>query len=766
MKKQLFTAIALILSLTTIHSQDFYDVSNVNSIEITFSESNWDQILDSYYAAGNEQRLVGSVVLNGVQYDSVGVRYKGNSTYSANRVKNPLNIKLDHIIDYQTIDGYGTLKLANVFKDPSFVREVLSYEIARKYMPASQANFINVTINGTLIGLYSSVQDVDKLFMGTNFFSNDNPTFKGEVAQSGPPTFLPIWTYLGTDSSQYASFFEIDSDYGWAELINFLDVLNNSPASVEDVLNVDRHLWMLAYDILMVNLDAPINFAHNYYLYQDDAGRFNPIIWDLNENFGGFTRLLAGGNLGTTQMQQLDPFLYATNSSLPIISKFLSDPTYRKIYVAHMKTIIEENFSNDWYQTRALDIQSVIDADVQADQNKFFTYSDFLANINNTVGTGGPGSQPSVGLTQLMDARVNYIISQSEFQATAPVISNVGTSSLAVQPFTSAVFNAEVASANQVMLAYRDNEVNRFEKVEMFDDGNNGDGAAGDGVYGVSITAGASPVQYYIYAENNDAAALSPARAEYEFYLLPVATGDLVINEFMADNDSTAMDQDGEFDDWVELYNNSGSEISLAGLYLSDDETELTKWAFPDTSIAANGYLIVWTDNDSGQVGLHANFALSRSGEAVCLTDSDGITSLDQVVFGTQTTDVSTGRFPNGTGDFAEMPPSFAAENTNGITGIEDVVNNTIPQQYGLEQNYPNPFNPSTTFRFTLAQASRVSLTVYNLVGQKIQTVFADNLAAGEHQYVWRGEGQASGVYLYTLQTEFGSESKKMVLMK
>ena len=138
-------------------------------MELTFAESNWDALLDQLVSEGNEERLLGSVTINGIAYDSVGVRYKGNSSYRDNQVKNPLNIKLDYIIDDQEHEDYGSLKLANAYKDPSFIREVLGYEIARNYFPASQANFANVYINGTHLGLYTSDQDVDKHFMRTHF---------------------------------------------------------------------------------------------------------------------------------------------------------------------------------------------------------------------------------------------------------------------------------------------------------------------------------------------------------------------------------------------------------------------------------------------------------------------------------------------------------------------------------------------------------------------------------------------------------------------
>jgi len=151
----------LILLLTfgimqTAFSQSFYDINTINTIEITFVESNWDYLLDQLEAAGDEERLIGTASVNGVVFDSVGVRYKGNSSYNANQIKNPLNIKLDHIIDDQLIEGYGTLKLANVFKDPSFVREVLSYEIASQYV--GKFIFIAIVLGILVVYLYGFIK--------------------------------------------------------------------------------------------------------------------------------------------------------------------------------------------------------------------------------------------------------------------------------------------------------------------------------------------------------------------------------------------------------------------------------------------------------------------------------------------------------------------------------------------------------------------------------------------------------------------------------
>ena len=129
---------------------------------------------------------------------------------------------------------------------------------------------------------------------------------------------------------------------------------------------------------------------------------------------------------------------------------------------------------------------------------------------------------------------------------------------------------------------------------------------------------------------NTDAGIFSPERAEKEFHQLPVVSG-LVINEIMAGNVSAVADQNGEYDDWVELYNGNNFSLNLNGYYLSDNENDLTKWTFPNVTIPANGYLIVWCDTAGGtQSGLHTTYRLSADQEEVYLTDPTG-TVIDAV---------------------------------------------------------------------------------------------------------------------------------------
>jgi hypothetical protein len=95
-----------------------------------------------------------------------------------------------------------------------------------------------------------------------------------------------------------------------------------------------------------------------------------------------------------------------------------------------------------------------------------------------------------------------------------------------------------------------------------------------------------------------------------------------VISEFMASNARILLDEDGDFSDWIEIHNPSGSAVSLDGYYLSDDPALLTKWRFPDVSLAANGNLLVFASgkNRTNTAGrLHTNFELDADGEFLAL---------------------------------------------------------------------------------------------------------------------------------------------------
>ena len=90
----------------------------------------------------------------------------------------------------------------------------------------------------------------------------------------------------------------------------------------------------------------------------------------------------------------------------------------------------------------------------------------------------------------------------------------------------------------------------------------------------------------------------------------------------------------------------------------------------------------------------------------------------------------------------------------------------TLNSLFALDQNYPNPFNPSTTVRYELPKDSRVSLRVFNILGQEVATLVNGEQKAGYKSIEWNAGSVASGVYFYRLEAGDFSASKKLLLLK
>lgn len=739
-------------------AQDLYNPEGITLIEITFQTTSWDQELDDLAAVGND-RLLATVEINGVSFDSVGIRYRGGATYDPDQGKNPLNIKLDYLKNHD-YDGYETLKLNNGAKDPSFVREVLSFDIANQYMPSPRANFAKVFVNGSFHGLYSNVENVDKNLMAKIFYSDRDNSFldcspdnnidpPGVGCTEGLGSSLQ---YLGAEQACYTDYYDRLSDLTvvWGELASLTQDIAQNPNNIETSLNIDRAIWMCAMNNLVVNLDSYLGAEpSNFYLFKDDNGRFNTFSSDYNETFAGDQELDEGQNdLSLSELQNLDPLLRSNDDFRPLLKMILQNPVYKRQYIAHFRTMLQEVINNGWYATRAQELVNLISTDYGNDPNKIYTVADFNNNLNTTVTIDYNGNTVQIpGIAELMNDRLTFLLGHAEFMKTPPTISNINHVPDDFQPNTTITITAEVGNADYVYVGFRDNLTQVFQKEQMYDDGNHDDGTAGDGVYGGFVSVGVEGVEYYIYAEDSgvDVGVFSPERAEEDYYTL-TTYGDIVINELMASNTTTVADQDGEFDDWAELYNNTSTAINLDGYYLSDDPNDLMKYQLPNVTIDGNGFLVIWLDGDPTQQGLHADFKLSSTGEELLLINSN-LQVVDKVVFGNQTTDISYARVPNGTGLFAQVEPTFNTFNP-GSTSVSN-----LAQELGLKI-YPNPANDFLNFE--IESTDRIQVDLWNALGQKVRSFDLDGKRVEDVSDLERG--------MYWLSTEDGFLGKIVLL--
>ncbi|MAU00233.1 MAG: dockerin [Anaerolineaceae bacterium] len=182
----------------------------------------------------------------------------------------------------------------------------------------------------------------------------------------------------------------------------------------------------------------------------------------------------------------------------------------------------------------------------------------------------------------------------------------------------------------------------------------------------------------------------------------------LYVNEIVASNDSTLADEDGDFEDWIEIYNSGGTAVNLNGYGLTDDASEPFKWVFPAETIQPGQFLIVWaSDKERAVPGspLHTNFKISAGGETIVLTTPGGVQE-DLLPPAALQTDLSYGRQPDGPGAYLFFTePTPGASNTT--TGYSDILEPPILSHTG--GFYTEGFQlelttdqPDTTIYYTL----------------------------------------------------------------
>jgi CotH kinase protein/Lamin Tail Domain/Secretion system C-terminal sorting domain len=664
------------LTLGALLPTGLYDSATVREIYLDFPQTNYWTLLTNNYQSSTY--IPATMTVDGVVYDSVGVRFKGNTSYMQlpqGSQKKSFAISTNEYIAGQDLMGYNTLNLHNCFQDESLMREVFYLHQIRRHIPAARATYTHLYLNGADWGLYPNVQQLNKDFLKEWHMNNDGINWRcdrppgsggGGPGGGGWGDGTTALNYLGTDSATYKQYYTLKSSglpLPWEKLIDVCDVLNNTPTAnlptvLPSYMDVDRTLWFLASELAFSDDDSYVYKGKmDYYAYYDaTTGLLTPQEFDGNSVMGD-------------NAVNWSPFRNATNANYPLLAKLLAVPEYRQRYLAHMRTIIAEELDATAAPAIIDHYKAQIDALVQSDPKKLYTYTAFNTEVN--------------ALKAWITNRRNYLNSNTEVAQVAPIISSVAYTNLQGQSWTPpaagevAHVSAAVASFNgtsAMRLYYSNNVVGNFSKTDMYDDGGHNDGAAGDGVYGADIPGqiAGSYVRFYIEAiAANTAltASYDPPGAEHNVYVYQVqslgsATTGVVINELLASNTAGEVDEVGEFEDWVELYNNNSFSVDLSDFYLSDNPANLSKWKLPNnTVIPAGGYLVFWADEDSAQGPTHMNFKLSALGETLMLLDT-ALAIVDSVNFGPQVSNVAYARVPNGTGPFVSQAPTYNAQNT------------------------------------------------------------------------------------------------------
>lgn len=247
-------------------------------------------------------------------------------------------------------------------------------------------------------------------------------------------------------------------------------------------------------------------------------------------------------------------------------------------------------------------------------------------------------------------------------------------------------------------------------------------------------------------------------------YSAPV-TVELYINEFMASNDAAYPGPEGDFPDWIEIYNAGTEAVNLAGYFMLDTLDASQAYQIPATypdsvTVEAGGFIVFYANKGETSSVLNLDFKLSGSGEQIGLWDPS-LTILDSFTYDEQIADTSYGRYANGSDNWYFMPDFSPNESNRFTTSIEENILNV-----SLKQNYPNPFNESTNIEFELKTADQVTITIYAVNGS-ISSVLTDTqYSAGNHKIVWNASQYPAGYYFYSIKTSEFMEVKKAILIK
>jgi len=166
-------------------------------------------------------------------------------------------------------------------------------------------------------------------------------------------------------------------------------------------------------------------------------------------------------------------------------------------------------------------------------------------------------------------------------------------------------------------------------------------------------------LEMYFYEDGHNTIA-----SLYDFQIQPMQTPPTIyINEFMASNNETIADPQGDFDDWIEIYNADIYPVNIGGMYITDDLSDPAKWKIPDTqpdstTIQPGEFLLLWADEDIEDGVLHLDIKLSVNGEEIGLYTDDLTSIIDSIVFEEQTIDISFGRLPDGGNHWCQMNPT------------------------------------------------------------------------------------------------------------
>ncbi len=655
---------------------------------------------------------------NGSVHDTIpdiGFRLRGNtSRYSQ---KKSFKVSFNTFVQGQKYYGVEKLNLNGEHNDPSITRARLCWDILREAKVAgARSNHVQVYINGNYYGLYISVEHIDEEFVKQYFGNNDGNLYKclwpADLTYRGVNPDL--YKFTSGDRRTYELKINEETD-DYSDIAHFIDVLNNTPTAslpceLEKVFNVQDYLKIAAFDVLTANWDGYIFNKNNFYLYHNTAtGLFEYIPYDVDNTYGidWFGIDWAARNIYTWAHP---------SEPRPLFTRLLEVPEYKAQYTYYLRQVVEKITSNPGFLQNMFSIRDQISPYVANDP---YYPRDYGYNITsfNTSFESGTGAHVPIGLQPFIQTRNSTAISQAMSTNAAPMIKYMAHNhAKAYQPIVVQAF-VEDESLSSVKLEYKFDDGN-WLSADMTDNGQQGDFAAGDKIYTVTLEGkpANTVINYRIVASDSQQAISSKPCNSAEYTIPALNPMKLYINEFMASNSSTIMDEHGEYDDWIEIYNGSNQEIWLGDKYLSDNLNNPQKYAFPNITLDAGEYLLIWADGQPGQGPLHTSYKLDKDAEEIGLFDNaaSGYALIDAITYTNQTNNISMGRVTDGAAEW-KLFSSPTPGSSNSLV--------SIPEYAEIQKLLIQ--NPVLNGELRLNKVS--DFAIYDLTGRKLIEVNASD---------------------------------------
>lgn len=448
---------ALIAAFTTAQNgTELFDESYVHRIDVTFQQGGfWDSLSNYYDEAFNNgtdvKYMMGSVTVDGTVIDSIGVKQKGffSNWGAGESFKKPLKISMNEYVSSQKYDGLRKINLSNGFQDPSMMRDALAYKFMRDAgLDAPRTAYTRLYLNGTYWGLYIMVEEIDKRAL-KNWYEADSGNLFKCINNTG-------LAYQGTSVANYTDEFELqtnETENDWSRLINLTKKIATPQANFEDsiltVLNIDQYLYVLAADIIMLNWDSYYDHGRNFFLYQNpESNLMDWIPWDYNLAFS------------TSNTDLIIDYTQTLDGPKQLVKKIQEDPELRSSFFDHVCILMDNYFTTGNLGPYITNTAALIRPDLNADNNKFFSISDFDQSINNDINTMDPFGQWATykGLTQFINERQTEVaqqLSNYAHECTSLGIADLAIESVLVypNPFES-TFTVEAGSVIEQLEVY------------------------------------------------------------------------------------------------------------------------------------------------------------------------------------------------------------------------------------------------------------------------------------------------------------------------